>query len=791
MGDATKSNISATSNTENFKISAALKDLIGRELITDEFVAVFELVKNSFDANATNVKVIFENNHKLLKKDSRIIIVDNGKGMNYSDLTDKWLFVAYSAKRLGKENEDYRDKIKVNRIFAGAKGVGRFSCDRLGSQLNLISIKDESNPKIENLVVNWEAFEGVDDAEFIDIDVTHNVLKNIDYSIKHGTVLEVSGLRDDWDRDRILRLKKSLAKLINPSQDNDSDNFSIEIVAEDELLEDVQPDEDDNKKEYWDIVNGEIKNTIFETLEIKTSNILVQITSDGKYIETTLQDRGDFIYYLKEENPYQNEENPNEQLKNINIYLFQLNRAAKVNFKRHMGVNSVEYGSVFMYKNGFRIYPYGEEGDDSLQLDRRKQQGYNRFFGTRDLIGRIEINGEQTHLREITSRDGGLIKNKAHDSLIEFFTNYALKRLENYVVNIIKWGDPRFDKETKKMIHPELMARDVKIEILELISGYINSKNIIDIQYDEDFLEIIKKKQEKGVDKIIKNVRRVAEKSGNPELVKEAKKIEKAVRETREDAKKAEEKAKKEKARRKDIEEELQTEKLKSEFYEKQVSPDTTILIHHIKNNNINVKTTIENILDDIKNDDYTKDELIKSLSFALFHANKAIKAASIITHVDLSESDTQHFELAGFIKGYVENYQEITDERRMVMKHIHKGGLFNVVLSKTELALVIDNLEDNAFKWGAKNILIQTITESPQKFKLIFSDDGKGVSKKYLEKPKSMFKFKETNTKGGSGLGLYIIQNSILKDMGAKISFMGNNLYDLSGATFQITFKR
>jgi HSP90 family molecular chaperone len=81
-------------NDEHFKISAYLKNIIGKELITDEFVAVFELVKNSFDANATEVKIIFknQNNSELAK----LIIVDNGKGMNYDELKNKWLFVAYS-----------------------------------------------------------------------------------------------------------------------------------------------------------------------------------------------------------------------------------------------------------------------------------------------------------------------------------------------------------------------------------------------------------------------------------------------------------------------------------------------------------------------------------------------------------------------------------------------------------------------------------------------------------------------------------------------------------------------
>src|SRR5580698_9559405 len=101
----------------NFKVSSGLKDLIGNELITDNNIAVFELVKNSFDAGAKRVTIRFEN---IYGDDSKIIIIDDGKGMDYSDIKDKWLFVAYSAKRDGTEdkedeNEDYTNKIKAKR----------------------------------------------------------------------------------------------------------------------------------------------------------------------------------------------------------------------------------------------------------------------------------------------------------------------------------------------------------------------------------------------------------------------------------------------------------------------------------------------------------------------------------------------------------------------------------------------------------------------------------------------------------------------------------------------------
>lgn len=450
-----------------FRISSFLKDLIGRELITDEFVAVFELVKNSFDANAKTVKVIFE--HQYDPENAKIIIWDDGYGMNLNDLNNKWLFVAHSDKRDGSEDKDYRDKIQHRRIFAGAKGVGRFSCDRLGSYLNLITLKKEPNAKIETLSIDWTSFEEDSNKEFIDIKVAHQTTQSVPYTnFTHGTILEISGLRDVWDRSRIQNLKISLEKLINPIQENEADDFSIEIIASNEILRDQK--ETDKRK----IVNGVIRNVVFESLGLKTTQIKVAVIENGGVIQSTLIDRGVEIYSLKERNLY-------HKLYDITISLFVLNRAGKMNFKKIMGVNSVEYGSVFIYKNGFRIYPFGEEGDDTLQIDRRKQQGFYRFLGTRDLIGRIEINGEKSNLKETTSRDGGLIKNESWEQLYNFFYDKALKRLEAYTVGIIKWGDEKFDKETGEIIQPELRPEDVKDKIFDIITSLTRAKDVLDI----------------------------------------------------------------------------------------------------------------------------------------------------------------------------------------------------------------------------------------------------------------------------------------------------------------------
>ncbi|SFC44871.1 Signal transduction histidine kinase [Flexibacter flexilis DSM 6793] len=761
-------------NSENFKISAALKDLIGKELITDELVAVFELVKNSFDANATKVDVIFENNNDPTK--ARIIIKDNGKGMNYSDLKNKWLFVAYSAKRTGKENDDYRDKIKSQRIFAGAKGVGRFSCDRLGKNLNLVSIKNEINTKIENLIVNWEDFENADEEEFINIKVSHSELATTSYNLTHGTVLEISGLRDNWDRNRILKLKKSLAKLINPGQENDSDEFDIQIIAKDEELKDK------TEQNRFDIVNGFVKNLIFETLEIKTSNILVQIKND--VIETILQDRGDLIYHLKEKNPY-------PDLKNISVYLFQLNRTAKLNFKRMMGVHSVEYGSVFVYKNGFRVYPYGEEGEDLLLIDRRKQQGYSRYLGTRELIGRIEINGEQSGLNETTSRDGGLVKTDTYSHLVEFFHEYALKRLENYVVNIIQWGDERINKETGEVERPELWAKDVKVQILELISGFINLKNYIDVQYNKDFLRIIESKQEQSVDKIVKNIRQAATKSGNPEVIREAKKIEQAVMASRSDTKKAEEKATIAENKVKQVEQKLEAVTSQKNFLQSEIGDDTKNLesiLHHIGLTTPLIKTEIEKLVKAVNNN-ASKGELEIILKRLSRHNEKITSFSKYFKKVNFSIHDTNlATDIVGFTNEYIENVYKKRDDlrinRELLNVTINTPNDFEhkIKFNPIDMVIVLDNLISNSSKHGALKVEL-TWSNTPKGFQLLFKDDGKGIKDDILD---DIFDFGFTTSRHGSGIGLYHVRE-IIEKLNGTITV---NNKTSKGVEFIISFK-
>lgn len=175
-------------NNLSFRISTGLKNIIGRDLISDKFIAVFELVKNSYDAGAHSVVITFQD---LNGTNPQIIISDDGCGMSYDDILGKWLFVAYSAKK-GKNNDSFRNSIKRN--LAGAKGVGRFSCDRLGSKLTLTT-KTDSDSKANVIHIDWDKFEVDDSQEFMSIPVQYHKLSSLPDNAPKGTILTISGDR--------------------------------------------------------------------------------------------------------------------------------------------------------------------------------------------------------------------------------------------------------------------------------------------------------------------------------------------------------------------------------------------------------------------------------------------------------------------------------------------------------------------------------------------------------------------------------------------------------------------
>ena len=527
----------------NFRVSAELKNILGRDLITSPDIAILELVKNSYDAHATKVEITFD--------DDYLCIADNGKGMSKSALIDKWLFVAYSAKSDGTEDQSYRSKFK--RHYAGAKGIGRMSCDRLARHLKLTTRSFEDN-KTEILYVDWSVFENDKLTEFDTINIPHETLQDIPkFPQNHhtGTLLEFQELHLQWSREDILRLKKSLEKMINPFSGTD-DNFQIEIIA-------PKMREDDEKAESpHEIVNGIIENSIADVLKLKTTQIESRIENDKIY--TSLFDRGIKMYEIEE---------PNIQfskLSSASVSLFYLNRAAKYNFTAKMGVEPIKYGNVFLFRNGFRIFPFGESDDDSWGINKRLQQGYNRFLGTRELFGRVDVETDDVNLiKEVSSRDGGLIKTEASLQLMFFFTK-THRRLERYVVGVL-WGEGFLRKdyfvnqasainarkqleEDKDFDSAEHLYSSIgsKVDFMQLIRSLVNDNSITVKYYNEELADIVSNptKTEVLQAQMFEDVRKMAEKTSDGSLLEKIADFERHMDEMRRQKEEAERKAKEE-----------------------------------------------------------------------------------------------------------------------------------------------------------------------------------------------------------------------------------------------------
>lgn len=777
-----------------FKISSALKNIIGSDLISDDFIAVFELVKNSYDAHATKVEITFEN---IYSKNAKIIIKDNGKGMNYDDLTNKWLFVAYSAKKEGTEEDsyDYRDKIKVKRAYAGAKGIGRFSCDRLGGELYLETIKDEKESKVETLLTEWDKFEGNLKEEFVNISVIHETIPNSNYDIDRGTVLEISNLKSDWDREKILELKDSLARLINPNSINEEDNFEIELIVKEEIFNDEEQKKknllqvnheksplDIGQVEYFKIVNvPKIKNLVFETLEIKTTKIVSKVLdNDKKQIETSLIEGGKLVYKIIEENKYDN-------LQNVECELYYLNRSAKVNFFKKMGVHSVEYGHIFLYKNGLRIYPYGDRNEDPLRMDNRKSQGHSRYIGTRESMGYIYINEPNDELRETSSRGDGLIKSKAYFELVDWFYD-NLKRLEKYIIDITDWGN---DLSNEDYINLDSIGQEEAIE--NLISNLTKSKGIISFEVAPEIFEIIDKKQEKSTKNTLTKIKKQLESDDydRDAIVQSISKIEKNLDELKKNSEEATDEA---------LEKGIKNEELSTEIEKKneQLSIRDSISSQDIENvTNLHhqvfvVSDTISSILDEMHNmislgEGINEDEL-KQFIDELTLENSKVESLSRFGMRAIFEdfNSVKENSLPDFVSDYVNKISNYFKNSKVnvVFNQLSKDD-FETQFRPLDVSIIIDNMINNAKKHSAKVLIITTKNIDKSTLQFTFKDNGIGFHSS-INEIKEIFKPGFSTTKS-TGLGLFHISN-ILKAY--KWDIEVNEKYK-DGAEFIITIKK
>lgn len=743
-----------------FKISSELKNIIGKDLIVNDEVAIFELVKNAYDAHATRVDITFE-------KD-KIIIQDNGKGMDFNDIKSKWLFVAYSAKKDKSEDidieknedfKDYRDKINLRRGFAGAKGIGRFSCDRLGSKLKLIS-KKVSTKTFHELKINWDNFEQDAKNEFINIDITYTSPKNIENKdFSHGLILEITNLHSNWDDEKIDNLRKSLGKLINPFEvGTKSNNFQIYTKTGGQLFAEM------------------VKNEIITVLTLKTTKIDTEIKNDK--IITTLIDRGTLIYKIEEKNNY-------KHLKNTSTTLLFLNQKAKNNFTRTMNVEPVKFGHVFVFNNGFRVYPYGEIEDDSFGINSRHQQGYNRFLSTRNILGSIQLDEYSTHFKEKSSRDGGLIETEGYKELINFFWEKVLKRLEKYVVGI-QWELESYLREQDRN-NDTLSTLDrieSKVKIIELITKLSNSNDVKIVDFAGDFLNIIQEKND-STDPAITNLINIAKKTNKKELLNELvnvqKNIAKISSEKNELEKKLYESSQREfqlldenkeiKKQVKTVSKELETQTKRNIFQSSIIGMEKEQILglqHQISHSSSRINRNIELLLKTLDLEKLTEKQK-KYISVIRHETEKITSISKFVTkaNFNLTASDIET-DLIGFIRDYIE--EVYLSKNKMIDYDINitnfkiSNDVFVLKIKPLEITTLIDNFIQNSQKAKASQVIFNYTTNNNTLI-ITIRDNGIGIDEANI---KNIFELGYTTT-SGSGIGLFNIQTTI-KNMKGKI---------------------
>lgn len=788
----------------HFKVNAELKDIVGRDLINSDNIAVIELVKNAYDANSPSCMICFKNENCNDVLESSIEIQDFGHGMDFDDITGKWLNIAYSEKKVGKKNK--------NRHYAGNKGVGRFSCDRLGKKLYLCSRKADSDDYVV-LSIDWGDFEGKgQNVEISDVPVDLIKIKADVFEattgippFDQGTYIRIFPLRVQWTRESLLDLRRALERFINPHQAYDADSFKVSLNAASQLIEDQKTIISRRK------VNGEIENVIFQELGFRTSYIESSIDSSGNSITTSLYHRGERLFQLIEKNRF-------SKLKSIKIAIYFLNQYNKAYFAKETGISAVDYGSIYLFLNGFRVPPFGERGDDWLGMDNRKTQGIRRYLGTRDVMGRIEIYDEDNVWRIVSNREG-MVHTDALYELIEPYhpsTSYfytVLKKLEKYIVDGLRW-DSTVEKwhaiNDKVLLNKNdsidekfaIVEKEKNINVVNALQDIIRQgtkiDDIISLDLDYSLIKLLSEHEVARTEEFLRefalfsdsfasenvNDSKVRLKSflrhAESELAKLHNEREIAREEARRNKEKLDEEQAKaiENARRaaEELEKERQAkERARNENLflkaEKNRDIEDVINLHHqvITWSQI-ISKNCDTILGKVnKKRNLSHSELLDSIGRVRLQAQKILKVAKLATNANFRVKTVAiEHNILNVMSGYIGELAKSKLFREISVGFTApEGAQFVTRFTPIEVTILIDSLISNSKKANASKFVVSVETCTEDELLVLFDDNGAGLQP--TQSAEEIF-LRGVTTTDGAGIGLHHARN-IVGGMGGTLS--------------------
>lgn len=349
-----------------FSIDSSLLFQLGERLVAKPSIALAELVKNAYDADATKVTVTMEN---VGEKGGTLLIEDNGHGMTFEELQSGWMRIATSAKRDNPVSRTYC------RSLTGAKGIGRFAARRLTDKLMLESVAERYDGVKEVVAASfdWENdFLSGQDLTETPVSYTRTIVPS---DTQTGVSLFLEGARDAWTEEDLVTLRRDLLSLQSPFPD-----LVIEPVVRksDECLPDpgfdfqlcVEGSED------LEGLSGGLGQAFLEAAWAKLEGWI-----DGEGLAHYELD----LYRIGGKDSLADKSNTYKGLEKARLRIYFMVYTSELFKDSDFGVREAQSkgrkeGGVRLYLDGFRVFPYGEPSDDWLQLD--EYNARNRDLGT-------------------------------------------------------------------------------------------------------------------------------------------------------------------------------------------------------------------------------------------------------------------------------------------------------------------------------------------------------------------------------------------------------------------------
>lgn len=393
----------ASSDKKNvrFSIDAGVIDRLGQELVARQETAVSELVKNSYDADATEVTLTYTDSDAI---GGTLIIEDDGDGMTHDELVNGFMKISSTSKIHNPLSRHYK------RQRAGQKGIGRFSVQRLGRKLTILTQTENSDSALR-LTIDWDRYEK--DINLLSIS---NDLEIVPKEKSKGTKLIIEGLRDKWSKAAIRRVYRYVSNIIQP--------FSLSEIINKVDDESIDPG---FKAAFYKKVKAEKPEVVADREVMIYDHSVAEIEGyvDGNGIGTfTVDSKKLGIDEIGEiGNDPDDRTIPFTELKEIRFkayyYIYDSDLISKIHASSIRKLARRE-GGLRLYRNGFRVLPYGEPGDDWLELDRStRRRTILPQHSNLNFFGFVELHDESNKFNETSSREG-LIENESFRQLRNF-----------------------------------------------------------------------------------------------------------------------------------------------------------------------------------------------------------------------------------------------------------------------------------------------------------------------------------------------------------------------------------